>query len=796
MELLRLANISWRKSEIPQSWKHALIIPIHKTGKEPKNPESYRPISLLSCVGKVIEKMVNNRLTWILETGNKLSETQCGFRKLRSTEDLLVKLEHQIRSCLVNRKVTLTVFFDLKNAYDTVSHKHLLLKLVGAGVKGNMVSWIEEFLRDRSYQYLIGNSKSDIHPMTKGLPQGSVLSPTMFNVMMADIPHHEKIKIFEYADDMAIAVTADNLAEAVRLIQEGIRKLEDWVTRWKLHFNPSKCKAMCFTKKKIQDQLPVLRVQNEEIEWVKTFKYLGLLFDAPTLTWKEHIDDTCRQGLQRVNVMKAMAGLTWGAERELLLKVYLAYVIPKLTYGITAVSSAAGTRLDKLNKIQNAALRIALGARRTSPIAALQVEAHVTPLQNYIKELNCRYYYKISAQEDEHPMTQEILQDPEIENKLWTQGVFKLPFIKRAQGIMRWWNLPVNINFKLKRTARTPPWKRPRWKINTELVEPIRKEECTERAKVITQITIQERYENHMQIYTDGSIQDGSTSAAVWIPESGHQENWRLDEGNFLSIMAAELFAICKAVEWVGLNAEFIEKKDVVILTDSLSSLQTLEHWYKTNYQTAVNQMIGLTEILTDMNFSITLQWVPSHVGIEGNEKADELAKAAHHLQASTPCPLNKDDVKRMVNKAQTNYWQQQYDSIKEDLHIGDIKPTLGLWTWITTGSRAVDTATARLRIGHSELNANQHRFGQTDSPLCSTCQVPETSKHYLLECRRYAASRRKLTTSLHKEGIKEITVKTLLGGGDYDRAQLNTVSLNLGRFLIESGRMTGMPSV
>ncbi|CAL4133350.1 unnamed protein product, partial [Meganyctiphanes norvegica] len=136
----------------------------------------------------------------------------------------------------------------------------------------------------------------------------------------------------------------------------------------------------------------------KKIEWVKTFKYLGLLFDAPTLTWTEHIEDTCRQGLQRVNVIKAMAGLTWEAERELRLKVYLAYVRPKLTYGITAVSSAAGTRLEKLNKIQNAALRIALGAKITSPIAALQADAHVTPLHNYIKELNCRYYYTISAQ--------------------------------------------------------------------------------------------------------------------------------------------------------------------------------------------------------------------------------------------------------------------------------------------------------------------------------------------------------------------------------------------------------------
>ena len=95
-----------------------------------------------------------------------------------------------------------------------------------------------------------------------------------------------------------------------------------------------------------------------------------------------------------------MAWQTWGAEKELLLRVYKVYIRSKLTYGITAVSSAAASRLEQLNKIQNAAIRVALGVKRTSPIPAIQVESNIPPLQNYIKEINCKYYYKISAQED------------------------------------------------------------------------------------------------------------------------------------------------------------------------------------------------------------------------------------------------------------------------------------------------------------------------------------------------------------------------------------------------------------
>ena len=379
LELLRLANRSYRKGEIPKSWKHSLIVPIPKAGKDLTKPDSYRPISLLSCVRKVVEKLVNTRMSWILETKGKFSPTQCGFRKRRSTEDLLVHLEHQVRSCLVNREVNITVFFDLQQAFDTISHEHLLYKLAKVGINGNMLSWIEEYLRDREFQYLIGNSRSDVAPMKRGLPQGSILSPTLFNVMISDIPHPERIKVYEYADDIAISVTCKDLQEATNLIQGAISQIEDWTNTWNLKLNPTKTKAMCFTKQQILEHLPTLKLQHNDIEWVKTFRYLGLTLDAPTLTWKVHVEETCRQGNLRVNILKSLAGTTWGADRELLTRVFKSFIRPKLLYGITAIASAPGSRIDSLNKKQNAALRVILGARRTSPITAMQIEANIPP---------------------------------------------------------------------------------------------------------------------------------------------------------------------------------------------------------------------------------------------------------------------------------------------------------------------------------------------------------------------------------------------------------------------------------
>ena len=584
VELLRLANKSFRTAEIPNNWKKSLILPIPKAGKDLADPGSYRPISLLSCVGKVVEKLVNTRLTWILESQKKFSTTQCGFRKRRSTEDLLVRLEHQIRSSLVNKKVTISVFFDLQQAFDSVSHDHLIFKLATAGIEGNMLTWIEEFLTGRSFSVLIGNHRSEEKHLNLGLPQGSNLSPTLFNLMIGDIPHPDQTLILEYADDLAITVTADNFAEAIRLINIAIEAIENWTDTWLLTLNPSKTKAMYFTKKNIPEQLTTLRVNGEDIEWVKSFKYLGLTFDAPTLTWQKHIEETCRQCHQRVNILKALTGTTWGADREYLLKIYTVYIRSKLTYGAPAITSAADTRIEKLNKVQNAALRVALGARRSSPIPALQIEANIPPLKIHLNQINSIYYLKSKAQGNSHPLIQEILQDASVENKNWTR-VTKKPLVRRAKDTLGQWNIPEDIDIKDQRISRKPPWKKKHMKIYLDLQEPTKKSDPTEMIRALAQSTIEDRFPNYLQIFTDGSKMGNSTAAGLWIPEMNHKEGWKLEDGDTITIMSAEFLAITKALEWATLNGEFLDKKELVILTDSMSSLEALKSTSTSNYQ-------------------------------------------------------------------------------------------------------------------------------------------------------------------------------------------------------------------
>ena len=144
----------------------------------------------------------------------------------------------------------MAIFFDLKQAFDTIGHEHLILKLAKSGVKGNMLFWLEEFLKQRTYQVLVEDSTSEKKSMKRGIPQGSCLSPTLFNVMVSDIPHIQGISISEFADDIAILITTKTIEEAHAGISQALTSLAEWASTWNLIFNPVKPNACTSQERK------------------------------------------------------------------------------------------------------------------------------------------------------------------------------------------------------------------------------------------------------------------------------------------------------------------------------------------------------------------------------------------------------------------------------------------------------------------------------------------------------------------------------------------------------------------
>ena len=212
--------------------------PVHKKGKDKKDPNTYRPISLLRSLGKLLERVMNRRLISISEERIILSPTQAGYRKHRSTEDQLSFIAQEIENAFQEKKKVVSVFFDLTKAFDKVWREGLLLKILKSGGSGRMYRWIRCFLHDRSARIKLDGHLSRSVKMREGVPQGGVISPTLLllyiNNITTVLPRHVSNTL--HTDDLAVWSASEYTTSTYR-IQEAVNKVEQWTNDWGLQIS-------------------------------------------------------------------------------------------------------------------------------------------------------------------------------------------------------------------------------------------------------------------------------------------------------------------------------------------------------------------------------------------------------------------------------------------------------------------------------------------------------------------------------------------------------------------------------
>ena len=185
--LLKLYNNIWVNGTFPETWRQSIIVPIPKSGKDTSNPQNYRPIALTSCLCKTMERMINSRLTWYLETNGLITNMQTGFWKRRGTIDHLIRLETFIREAFIRKQHLTAVFFDLEKAYDTTWKYGILRDLYNLGLRGRLPMFIKNFLFERTFRVRVGSTLSNSQHQEEGVPQGSILSVTLFSIKINNI---------------------------------------------------------------------------------------------------------------------------------------------------------------------------------------------------------------------------------------------------------------------------------------------------------------------------------------------------------------------------------------------------------------------------------------------------------------------------------------------------------------------------------------------------------------------------------------------------------------------------------
>ena len=284
--MIGLFNRIWQEDEFPVMWSAAVLLPFLKPEKMGNVPLDYRPITLTCCLCKIFEKMINYRLMWALESMSVLHPNQYGFRRCRSTVDSLARLDDYIKIAFARKQHAVAVFFDLEKAYDTTWRYHILETLKDAGFRGHLPKFIQGFLSDRRFTVKIGSTFSDEYIQHEGVPQGSVLSCTLFALAVNGLPSSvpDGVESFLYVDDFALVTASSCLASAERRLQLAVGRAHRWATAHGFKFSPQNTVAMHFTMKRGLFPPLDLSLGRDNIREVSETRFLGMILDSK-LTW-------------------------------------------------------------------------------------------------------------------------------------------------------------------------------------------------------------------------------------------------------------------------------------------------------------------------------------------------------------------------------------------------------------------------------------------------------------------------------------------------------------------------------
>ena len=322
-------------------------------------------------------------MSTFLEKANYFDENQAGFRKNRSTLDQLFKLSQSVSMALKKHKKAVGVFLDVEKAFDAVWLEGLKYKLGTAevGLPTKMIRLLSSFLTNRHLRVHQDNAISSKVELKAGTPQGSALSPLLFIFYVNDTPNPPPpgVLISKFADDMAAWAIQKQEKRAEKLIQKYLDSMSEWCNKWKIKLNPSKTQVGLFTNSNTPKEITLnlgrvpLTVSNE-------IKFLGLAFDRK-LTWRHHIDNVRHRMWLRINAIKAISGRNLGMQSKTLIHLYKMWIRPIALYGAPAYYSAAKTHINKIQVIQNSALRVALRKTRRTHIEDLHQEGSLIPLK-------------------------------------------------------------------------------------------------------------------------------------------------------------------------------------------------------------------------------------------------------------------------------------------------------------------------------------------------------------------------------------------------------------------------------
>lgn len=386
--LASILNACISRGYFPNAWKEAEVIVIHKPNKPKQSPSSYRPISLLSSLSKLLEKIVQKRLLRFIDSSDTIIPHQFGFRPKHSTTHQIQRVAEIITKGFERKEHSVAVFLDVAQAFDKVWHNGLLYKVHSLGFPLYLQNLIKSFLLNRKFHVKLNYSCSSTRNVLAGVPQGSILGPLLFNIFTSDIPIPQNASLALYADDTAIITQHSDIQTAQQNLQISLDTTMEWFEKWKLRLNATKCEAKVFTLRKLHLP-PNIVINNTEIEWNppdRSVKYLGIHLDQK-LNWNLHINYKLTQAYARLSLLFPVLNRKSSLKSKYGILIYKTILRPLVMYACPVWGlSISKSKRNKIQVFQNKILRLATNSAWFVRNKQIHKEFGVDSIDTFIKK--------------------------------------------------------------------------------------------------------------------------------------------------------------------------------------------------------------------------------------------------------------------------------------------------------------------------------------------------------------------------------------------------------------------------